>query len=245
MPDDFASSFPNFLKQSSSSTFPNPVTNLLNTPPLPSTINMQTSLSPLLNYQNYDPNFQNSFQNCSFGSNPSSLPSSNEISPKSNNYSLNGANLTTQNITGSGTVPTDFTQNYLSHHGFGQTSLTQHGFIQNGLAQNGLAQNGLAQNGLAQNGLAQNGLAQNGLAQHVPAQHGLTSLNQGSFSQSTLPPKNLSPNFDFGQYLPPQQIYPPVAQQQVSYSQQPKTEPPQNQQDFNQNANFNYHKPNQ
>ena len=240
MPDDFASSFPNFLKQSSSSTFPNPVTNLLNTPPLPSTINMQTSLSPLLNYQNYDPNFQNSFQNCSFGSNPSSLPSSNEISPKSNNYSLNGANLTTQNITGSGTVPTDFTQNYLSHHGFGQTSLTQHGFIQNGLAQNGLAQNGLAQNGLAQNGLAQNGLAQ-----HVPAQHGLTSLNQGSFSQSTLPPKNLSPNFDFGQYLPPQQIYPPVAQQQVSYSQQPKTEPPQNQQDFNQNANFNYHKPNQ
>lgn len=225
MPDDFASSFPNFLKQSSSSTFPNPVTNLLNTPPLPSTINMQTSLSPLLNYQNYDPNFQNSFQNCSFGSNPSSLPSSNEISPKSNNYSLNGANLTTQNVTGSGTVPTDFTQNYLSHHGFGQTSLTQHGFIQNGLAQNGLAQNGLAQ--------------------HVPAQHGLTSLNQGSFSQSTLPPKNLPPNFDFGQYLPPQQIYPPLAQQQVSYSQQPKTEPPQNQQDFNQNANFNSHKPNQ
>jgi len=238
MPDDFASSFPNSLKQSTS-TLPNPVTNLLNTPPLPSTINMQTSLSPLLNYQNYDQHFQNSFQNCSFGSNPSSLPSSNEISPKSNNYSLNGGNLT-QNIMGSGLVNTDFTQNYLSQHGFGQTGLTQHGSSQNGLAQHGLAQHGLAQHGLAQHGLAQHRLAQHGLTQN-----GLTSLTQAGFPQSNLPPKNLPPNFDFGQYLPPQQIYSPVTQEQVSYSQQPKIEPPQNQSDFNYNANFSYQKPDQ
>lgn len=104
MPDDFASSFPNFLKQPEHAitNISNPVTSLLNTPPLPSTINMNSTVSPLLNFPPYDPN--SSFQNSSFNSLPSSLPPSNEISPKSN-FSNNINNFLPQNSFPSTNLP--------------------------------------------------------------------------------------------------------------------------------------------